>query len=399
MSGSEINQGVTFIANGADTIVAGGADTITMQAPGALTLGSSTAASGFGNVIIADAADTIASGGLDTISMLGSGALAFTGPKETVTAAAADTVVGGAGGDETIITSGQGAVVFGPGSPQTSSPFFSGNVFINTGGADTIISRAAVAQTPPDTIFAVAGGGTYFLNGITEFVGGSSGTSTVIAAPGSNNLLFTGSASLLYFASAGTNSNIDVQGGSSTIVANQAISTQAGQSSYQGATITAFADNGSVLVVAGPGSGDQYIAGSGSSTINAGGSTGYNTFFAGSGNTSLVGGSGADYPSTSSGSIANLPAAANLFEAGAGAATMVGGAGNNEFQFTSGVAGGTDLIENWNSNDHLDLFRYLGNPIVSQVVSGGSTVITLTDNTRITIAGITQLNSNQILIG
>jgi hypothetical protein len=160
----------------------------------------------------------------------------------------------------------------------------------------------------------------------------------------------------------------------------------------------AFVHSGGVLNVVGSGSANQLVAGEGSATINAAGSTGYNTFFASSGNSSLIGGSGSDAVTA-----VDLPSAfhaffeANLFEASSGSTTIVGGAGVNFFQFTSGHAGGSDLIRDWNGNDQLHFFDYGRNPITSQSVVSGSTLITLTDGTQITIEGLASLNPTQIV--
>ncbi len=382
-----LNPNSTFASTGADTIVSGGADTISMFAPGALAFG-------FGN------------------------------SADLITAYSADTIVGGSHREppfspaETLVTAGQGAVVWSDG----------GNVVVNNGGSNTIVTQQQTGGVldvgAPDTIFAGTGGGTYFISGPDLFVGGSAGSSTIVgtASPVPERpefvtiltpVIFSGGGSVVYFsqpipqpihsyvfptepvAPAPTFVFV-VQSGDSTI------STTTSQADYPGVVNTsageAFVNNGGVLNLVGSGSDNQLVAGAGNETINAAGSTGYNTFFAGSGNSSLIGGSGSDALGET-----DLPSAlsaffeANLFEASGGSTTMVGGAGVNDFQFTSGYAGGSDLIQNWNSNDQLQFFGYGGNPIVSQAVSGGSTLITLTDGTRITISGITNLNQAQVL--
>jgi len=87
---------------------------------------------------------------------------------------------------------------------------------------------------------------------------------------------------------------------------------------------------------------------------------------------------------------------ANLFEASSGSATIVGGSGRDWYQFTSGYAGGVNLIQKWDANDQLQFFGYGTNPITSEAVSSGSTFITLSDGTRITIQGISDLNPAQV---
>jgi hypothetical protein len=378
-----LNPNSTFASTGADTIVSGGADTISMFAPSALAFG-------FGN------------------------------SADLITAYSADTIVGGLHHEppispaETLVTAGQGAVVWSNG----------GNVVVNSGGSNTIVTQQEQTGgfgnfVPPDTVFAGTGGGTYFISGSDLFVGDSTGSSTIVGVTSfipfaphisvvSEPVIFSGGGSVLYFSQPVAENVFTTLLGTPTFVftaqsGDSTISTTTSQAdSSTGAVNTsageAFVTNGGDLNLVGSGSDNQLIVGAGNETVNAAGSTGYNTFFAGSGNSSLVGGSGsdalgeADLPSAVSGFFE-----ANLFEASGGSTTMAGGVGVNDFQFTSGYAGGSDLIQNWNGNDQLQFFGYGGNPIASQAVSGGSTLITLTDGTRITISGITNLNQAPVL--
>ena len=366
-------------------------------------------------------ADTIVSGGSDTITMLAPGALGFGRPADLIVANAADTITAALPNRlqptaaETIIAAGQGAFVWSGGA----------NTVINAGGADSVVSQprqlelGSFSVTASDTIFAAVGGGTYFIQGGT-FIAGSSESSTVVGSASTiltglrfsslvAPVIFGGRSNVLYFAQPIGESAIrqlgavfeaptfqfNAQSGNSTIVSTTNLDT-AGGFLNTGAGI-GFAENNGVLNLDGPGSGNQLIVGSGSETINAVASTGYNTFFAGSGNSSLVGGSGADAPVNFPSSLANI-FTANLFEAGSGSTTMVGGTGKDWFEFTAGHTGGSDLIRNWSSADQLDFFGYGARPIASQAVNGGSTSMTLTDGTRITFDGIANVNPAQIVI-
>jgi hypothetical protein len=252
------------------------------------------------------------------------------------------------------------------------------------------------------------------------FIAGSSDSSTVVGAASTiltglrfSNLIapviFGGGSSVLYFAQPVGESAIrqsgavfetptfqfNVQSGNSTIVSTTSLDT-AGGFLNTGAGIGLVENNG-VLNLVGSGSGNQLIVGSGSETINAVASTGYDTFFAGRGNSLLVGGSGADAPVNFPSGLANI-FTANLFEAGSGSTTMIGGTGKDWFEFTAGQAGGSDLIRNWSSADQLDFFGYGAKPVASQVVNGGSTSMTLTDGTQVTFLGIANVNPTQIVI-
>jgi len=81
--------------------------------------------------------------------------------------------------------------------------------------------------------------------------------------------------------------------------------------------------------------------------------------------------------------------------AGTGNDAMVAGTGPDLFVFTDGQSGGNDVI--WNfapGTDHVFLAGYAPNivptALAGAVSSGGSTTVTLTDNTKITFAGISQ---------
>jgi Ca2+-binding RTX toxin-like protein len=94
-------------------------------------------------------------------------------------------------------------------------------------------------------------------------------------------------------------------------------------------------------------------------------------FVAGTGKADLVLGNGND-----------------TIDLGPGATTIGAGTGDDVFQFINGHGGGTDVIHGWSANDQLDFQGFGGNPIASDVSSGGSTVLTLTDNTVITLVGV-----------
>ena len=54
-----------------------------------------------------------------------------------------------------------------------------------------------------------------------------------------------------------------------------------------------------------------------------------------------------------------------------------------------------DLIQNWNAHDYLELTGYTTGPTMS--VANGSTVISLSDGTHITIANVTSIPTSHIL--
>ena len=274
---------------------------------------------------------------------------------DTVQSGGADTIVAGSGND-TVNLTGTGAMVFGG----------SGNLLVqNTGGADTVSAGPGA-----ETISAAASGGLYFLNNSssTLFIASGLTASTIVGGSGPATVF------------GGSGSNVMFQGtGSLTFNAQSSDSIIVSQASSPGATF--FASNGGQVWLFGSNNGNLFVAGAGNVTLQGAGASGNNLYFAGSGADSMVAGSGAD-----------------TMVASSGAATMVGGAGADLFDFIKGTTGGTDLIQNWNNADALNLFGYGNSPIVSQQVVNGSLVLTLNDNTKITFQGITSLNPNQIHI-
>lgn len=88
--------------------------------------------------------------------------------------------------------------------------------------------------------------------------------------------------------------------------------------------------------------------------------------------------------------------------AGTGNAQMVAGGGSDLFVFGNGQAGGNDVIWNFaHGTDHVLLANYAPDIVTtalnSAVTSGGSTTITLPDNTRITFGAVTQLTAGDFV--
>ena len=83
--------------------------------------------------------------------------------------------------------------------------------------------------------------------------------------------------------------------------------------------------------------------------------------------------------------------------AGTGAETLIGGAGSDAFNFVSAHAGASYVINDFSSNDVVNLVNY-GASAASAALSsaatvGGSAVVTLSDHTQITFRDVTSLNS------
>ena len=76
---------------------------------------------------------------------------------------------------------------------------------------------------------------------------------------------------------------------------------------------------------------------------------------------------------------------------------MSGGTGADLYEFINGHAGGSDVITNFMApkGDLVDLDGYAANQVdlalANATVAGGSTTIMLSDSTRITFQGVTDL--------
>jgi Ca2+-binding RTX toxin-like protein len=146
---------------------------------------------------------------------------------------------------------------------------------------------------------------------------------------------------------------------------------------------------GAPVTIVGGGNGDQLIAagssfadlsaGSGNETLNAGLSIANDQLHAGPGKDQLLAGTGND----------------TLF-AGTGHATMTGGLGTDTFTFQQGLAG-TVTISDFMTGDTVQLQGYGPNEaqdaLANAKISGGSTTLTLSDNTKITFVGVTNLTT------
>lgn len=237
-----------------------------------------------------------------------------------------------------------------PGSGNNLVGLGSGNNVLVDSGSDTVFSgggHATVFAGTSDLLFGPDAGGSLL------FVGGGAGSrSTLVGGAGSATLFGTGGANLIF---AGTGSLLlaEAAGGSDTIVAGAGA-----------ASVAAFGSAGANIVLFSGTDHNLLIGGFGNETLNAGGSSGSNAIFAGSGAESLIGGSGV-----------------------------------NVFAFAAGglSAGGDDTIGNWTDKDTLALFGYAASGF-TQTTIGGNAVITLSDNTRITIAGVSSIPNAHVFL-
>ena len=262
-------------------------------------------------------------------------------------------------------TSGSGASVVGgfgelddtdtgPGSRIAAG---TGTVFVTLAGSGALVSGS---------VSSLGGALSVLDSGSHDTVHAGQGFTAVTATGGS---FVQGGAGLLNFVG-GT--------GPSTLVGGSGNATVFGGT---GLTSVVGASGGAFTYVNTTTGGLFYAGRNGAETIDASLSKGTNTIYGAldpNGHNLLVGGAGTDY-----------------INAGEGADTLLGGGGQNEFFFWSNYGGpaAQHVIGDFSAIDTVVLANYgsgaAGAAIASATTAGGSTTITLSDNTRITFTGLT----------
>ena len=239
------------------------------------------------------------------------------------------------------------------------------NQLFTASGADTVMSSGN------DIISGVTGTGndTIFQFGQSALVGEFSKNLTYIGGSGSATILSgTGS----YVINAGTGGGLFAGGQAGHNVI-------AGGTGTAGSTIFGGGD-GDLLLARGSGV-TMLVAGSGNETLSGADSSANNIFFSTVGSASMTGGAGND-----------------TFFLGSGSTTVDGGGGSDVFAISSGQAGGHVTINNFNSNEKVQLQGYsageASTDLANQQAAGGSTMITLTDHTTITFVGVSKVTSS-----
>lgn len=365
-----------------------------------------------GNVLVNTAAGaiTLASGFNGLANEVTTGSVTVTGNSGTnesiVSAGGNFTFYSQAGESGTLIGAGGNTLFTGPTSNGGSWTIdLTGSTGANTivGGSDSLNVQDGTGQTNvmylgsgadsigvfgTDTLVGQSGNDTVWLNSGGNLVFGGSGTTVLVDQPsvsGSTDTSSTfvgGSGNSTIFAMGGSTGTYDIGSGSMVVVGTSGSDPTIGgayNAAHPSASAVVFAMGGSNVTFNSGTDGNILVAASANATLNASGSDGANVLFNEASAATLMGGSYYNY-----------------FIAGAGNATMAGGSGPNFFQFFSTSDGGSNLITGWNNaNDQIDLNGYTS---YNETVSGGSTVITLSDNTKITVQNVTNLNPNDIKV-
>lgn len=300
-------------------------------------------------------------------------------------------VIVGAGNNTIALQSGQSTVSTGTG--QNAVALGTSNSVVYASGGQTTVFGDVVQTDPPgsgsDTVYAGAGYVSVY-GGFSNFtfVGGT-GTVTVQGVGGSDTVFANGSTGL--FAS-GTAGNSRIMGGNTSATAVTSFVDAGGLHVTSGQVLVGIA-NGDVLT-AGQTGAELLQAGAGNETLDGSGSTGNNAYY--TGNNANV--NGATFYAVTQ---VTTGAGTSTVFGSTGFSTVTAGSGNTTFEFVQGLAaGGTMTITNFDpAHEQVRLYGYAAGTaqaaIAGAQVAGGSTTITLSDNTRIVFQGYTGgLNGN-----
>ena len=349
------------------------------SASGASFQSATEAVAGSGSVVLLDSlhsatyvaldGDTVR-GGVDAASVQapagnvsvigGSGALTFTGGSGT------STVIGGSGA--TTLNGGSGGGMFTAGRA-------GGSVLAASGGNTTLTGGGAL-----DRLFGAGSGSTTLVAG--------QGRETLVGGGGSSVFLGGTSAPAMIYAGAGA-ATVQEQGGGDTIMGGAGTLQVIGSAGHGEAV---FAGSGATTISGSLGGADTITGGSGALLVNGRGSN--MLVVGGSGSTQVAAGSAAALVYQGRGAM-TVGAGSGWLEivAGAGAATINAGSGGLLIEVTKGSAGGSDVVSGFNpAIDRISLFGYGAADLHLHVASGSST-LSVSDGTTITLLGVANLGS------
>jgi Ca2+-binding RTX toxin-like protein len=346
---------------GNDTLIGANVAATLLAGAGPETVVSGTAASaivlsGGASNVLSQGSDQIFGGsGQATITSLGN-AVFFGqgGGVDYVAAGGSPTLIGFGGGAETVTAIASAPLVFGPRGAM---------LFVAGSGAGTIVGGAGAS----DQIIGGTGRLLYFGNGPTGYTPGTA-TDTILGGTGSLTAMGGANGALIFGGTAGGNV-LSSGSGAATLYGGGA-----------GDVLTATAVQGAASVA--------MAASGGAETLNAAGSTGTVAMYGGNGSDSMVGGSGV-----------------NFLTAGPGNMTLVGGGAVDDFIFLDGARSNTVIQDFSSSRDHVILTGGFSTASVINALSGATAtsagaVMTLSDGTRITFAGLAvgSLNVNHVVL-
>ena len=287
-------------------------------------------------------------------------------------------------------TTGGGSFTFTTGTGSDIILAVSGFNTVNAGGGTNVIFTGGAVDVINSQGADIINGAIGGKAGLTDTVNaGGAGTSTFIAE-GPKNLLYNGGAgATTILASQGTDTiNLGSGGG---LVAGGSAGNNRISTGFTGSAIVFGGGQNDILTINGSGS-NTLVAAAGNETLTGAGATGNNVFYTGSGMDRIYAGSGSD----------------TIF-AGSGNSTVSAGAGADLVAIVNGRAGGNVAINGFRpaNGDHVTLQGYGANEVANDVASAvvtpatgsaiGFTTVTLSDNTKITFNGVTNLNTSNFV--
>jgi hypothetical protein len=419
------NSGASFYGNGGSYLISGDGGMVTYYG-GALAstinaqLSSSTLVGGAGRL-------TVNGGSRETI-IGGSGGLTYiagTGGANTITTLAGSVNLLTMGGANSVFSWGQDVInggtgnqnitVYGNsvvnGSTGNSKLTLSGTDTLNGVGYDQVTvtygARArinagtltSVQENSATVVFRIGSGvyaaGAAVNNGAASIIGGTGTALSITTNVGrsTNVVLYNGPATVNAFgndtihtgAAIGTinihAANTHIWGGAGALKVNNVDWVVGDTQTIHGGigAITVGAGYGALSFIGGSGSavitaegGSLHLAGGFGSLTASGGSLA-TEFTAGAGVTSLA-------MNTAGGHV--------LFGQGATTVQVAGWGAGVLFDFASGTGGAANIIKGFRAGtDRLELLGGVG--VQSQAISGGATNLVLTDNTHVTVVGVT----------
>ncbi len=235
------------------------------------------------------------------------------------------------------------------------------NEVLHSAGADHINAAGAYEEVDATGAATITGAGfnTYNLAGAEQL---TTSCSAYVNVAATGNVRLTDMAGDI---------KLTVLAGSHVFITDQAATPQGGAASSAtvSGAVSGWVGNNGTLTLATGDAGGMILAGTGQMSVTGG--AGADNFTAGTGNGNFVLGGGAD-----------------TMTFGSGNATVTGGAGVDTYHFRMG-AGGHDTITGFKpGTDLLKFDGFSAAAVASGVVTGGNTLLKLTDGTTIQFTGV-----------
>jgi hypothetical protein len=342
---------VTTAAGSTNTLVLGGSDYVQSWGTDLINAGQANQA-----LVVHGNAQIVGAQGSNAVTLLGTDTLTATGGNESVTVGIGANVVITSAAWTSITEQGASVQFTATGNPTRAT------VAVTGGSAQIAAGAGATLQVQTGTANA-----TSVVLGFGPAVVYSNGTDRITAGAGADT--------------------VNVSGDKTVVTGGKGATTVNDTAGPSGHTITIDGGAGALNYHGGP-SDLVFLGGSGNATIDGG--WGVLNVTAGSGNTTLVGGGGGalQFVAGSGAAQVAVSAAGGTIELGPGATSVTEASygGSDLYQFVAGHGGGSDLITGFRVGT--DRLQFQGVSVASLRAAGGSTYLTLSDQTRVELIGV-----------